>query len=229
MTRLLASVTTPEEAEAAISGGADIIDLKDPWRGVLGALPLNDIRTIVRRVAARRPVSATIGDLPSDPTLLTDAIRRTAATGVDYVKVGFFTTENLGACLGAIATLTPDHAVVAVLFADRSPPLGDLGGFARAGFAGVMLDTADKAGGRLTQHASLAALRCFVNQAKSLGLFAGLAGALRIDDIPALLELAPDYLGFRGALCTEAQRQSNLDPGRLLAVRRAVRPLPARV
>ncbi len=109
MTRLLASVTDCTEAEAAIAGGADIIDLKDPSRGVLGALPLDAIRSIVQRVAGRRPVSATIGDLPSDPGLMTDAIRATAATGVDYVKVGFFTTVNLADCLRAIAPLTRDR------------------------------------------------------------------------------------------------------------------------
>lgn len=225
MTRLLASVTDGVEAEAAIAGGADIIDLKDPGRGALGALPPEVIRRIVQQIAGRRPVSATIGDLPSVPGPITDAIRVTAATGVDYVKVGFFTTENLADCLGAIAPLTRDQSVVAVLFADRSPPLDDLPGFAAAGFAGVMLDTADKSSGGLTTHASLGDLRAFVDQARALGLLCGLAGALRIDDIPALLGLAPDYLGFRGALCRGAHRQERLDPDHLLAVRKALDPL----
>jgi dihydroneopterin aldolase len=228
MTRLLASVTDCPEAETAIAAGADIIDLKDPSRGALGALPLDAIRSIVQQVAGRRPVSATIGDLPSDPGLMTDAIRATAATRVDYVKVGFFTTENLGDCQRAIAPLSRGRSVVAVLFADLSPPLEDLAGFAGAGFAGVMLDTADKSRGGLTAHASLGDLRAFVDQARALGLLCGLAGALRIDDIPALLGLAPDYLGFRGALCRSDQRQERVDPLRLLAVRRAIDRVPAR-
>ena len=37
MTKMLASVTGVEEAEIAIAGGADIIDLKDPTAGALGA------------------------------------------------------------------------------------------------------------------------------------------------------------------------------------------------
>ncbi|MFZ0789026.1 MAG: (5-formylfuran-3-yl)methyl phosphate synthase [Chromatiaceae bacterium] len=225
MTRLLASVTDGPEAEMAIAAGADIIDLKDPSRGALGALPLDLIQRIVQQVAGRRPVSATIGDLPSEPNLLSDAIRATAATGVDYVKAGFFTTENLADCLRAIAPLTRDQSVVAVLFADRSSPLDDLAGFAGAGFAGVMLDTADKSSGGLTTHTSLGDLRAFVDQARALGLLCGLAGALRIEDIPALLRLAPDYLGFRGALCRGAYRQERLDPDRLQAVRRAMGPL----
>ncbi|HEV7911681.1 MAG TPA: (5-formylfuran-3-yl)methyl phosphate synthase, partial [Methylocella sp.] len=35
---MLASVTNPAEAEAVRAGGADIIDLKDPAKGALGAL-----------------------------------------------------------------------------------------------------------------------------------------------------------------------------------------------
>lgn len=227
MTRLLASVTDGVEAEAAIAGGADIIDLKDPGRGALGALPLEVIRRIAEQVAGRRPVSATIGDLPSDPELMADAIRKTAATGVEYVKVGFFTTANLAECLRAIAPLTRDQSVVAVLFADRSPPLDVLARFKSAGFAGVMLDTADKSRGTLTSHANPAELRRFVDQARSLGLLSGLAGALRIDDIPALLPLAPDYLGFRGALCARARRHNGIDPDRLIAIRRAIPASPS--
>ncbi len=222
-TRLLASVTNAEEAETAIAGGADIIDLKDPSRGALGALPLADIRSIVERVARRRPVSATIGDLPPDPSLIADAVRSTAATGVEYVKVGFFTPAYLDACLSAIAPVAHGQPTIAVLFADRSPPLNDLAAFADAGFAGVMLDTADKSRGRLTAHASLADLHAFVDHARSLGLLTGLAGALRLEDLPALLPVAPDYLGFRGGLCAGGERRNRIDPARLQAVRAAIR------
>ncbi|HEU02941.1 MAG TPA: hypothetical protein ENH89_22020, partial [Aurantimonas coralicida] len=38
MIRLLASVTGPEEAEIVIEGGADLVDLKDPAQGALGAV-----------------------------------------------------------------------------------------------------------------------------------------------------------------------------------------------
>ena len=41
MTALLASVRSVAEAELALAGGADVIDLKDPSQGALGALPLS--------------------------------------------------------------------------------------------------------------------------------------------------------------------------------------------
>ena len=225
-TRLLASVTGPEEAELALRSGADLVDLKDPSSGALGALPIQAIRTILTRVASRAQTSATIGDLPADPGLVLDAIRATAATGVDYVKIGFFSGDHVRACLPAVADLarqTPiGAAIVAVLFADRSPPIADLTPFSQACCAGVMLDTADKGSGRLLECLTPETLAAFVRQAQGLGLLCGLAGSLRLADIPVLLPLGPDYLGFRGALCDSGQRARTLDPERLRAVREAI-------
>lgn len=222
MTRMLASVTSAREAETGIRAGADLIDLKDPRSGALGALPLARIQALTERVAGRCPISATVGDLPADPVQLTEAIEQTAACGVDYVKVGFFSNDNLPDCLRAIAALTPDRAVIAVLFADRDPPLHLLGEFADAGFRGVMLDTAEKRQGHLLQHMAPDRLGRFVASARELGLLSGLAGSLRLQDIPRLLPLAPDYLGFRGALCEQAKRVAGISPGRVLEIRKAI-------
>ena len=46
MTLMLASVADVVEAEIALVEGADIIDLKDPSQGPLGALPLASVREI---------------------------------------------------------------------------------------------------------------------------------------------------------------------------------------
>ncbi len=40
MTRMLASVANAAEADVVLRHGADVIDLKDPGRGALGAVPL---------------------------------------------------------------------------------------------------------------------------------------------------------------------------------------------
>lgn len=222
---MLASVADALESEMAIAAGVDVIDLKDPTNGALGALPSQQIAAIVSQVAGRRPVSATLGDLPADAAVLHRAMRRCADNGVDYVKVGVFSFAHIDACLRAGAGLSSDVALIAVLFADRDPPLHALPGFAAAGFTGVMLDTADKQNGGLLQKMTLQALRPFVAQARAEGLLCGLAGSLSAQDIPALLALAPDYLGFRGALCQNRQRRQRLDGERLAQVRRAI-PLP---
>lgn len=216
MSRILASVTNVEEAMVAVECGADIIDLKNPALGALGALPLATIRAIVAAVGRRRPVSATVGDLPMQPGRIVDAVNETAATGVDIVKVGFFGREGHADCLAALQPATSSGVrIVAVLFADTEPDLGLIPRLAKAGFHGVMLDTAIKNGQRLGHHLSDAALQDFVDQAQALDLLTGLAGSLSIEDLPRLHSLGADYLGFRGALCSQADRNAGLERARL--------------
>ncbi|MCU7847520.1 MAG: (5-formylfuran-3-yl)methyl phosphate synthase [Candidatus Thiodiazotropha sp. (ex Lucinoma kastoroae)] len=224
MTQMLASVVDSLEVETILRTGVDIIDLKDPHSGALGALPTERIQSLVEQIAQRRPVSATVGDLPPDPTLLAEAIQRTATSGVNYVKVGFFSNLNLHNCIQAIATITANHPVIAVLFADRSPPLDRLPDFAAAGFRGIMLDTAEKRQGHLPQHIGLDRLDQFVATSRRLGLLSGLAGSLRLQDIPHLLPLAPDYLGFRGALCEQNSRVAKISLHQVVEIRHAITP-----
>ncbi len=219
MTALLASVRSPEEAELALAGGADVIDLKDPAQGALGALPCNVIAAAAARVAGRRPVSATAGDLAMEAAAVTEAVDRIAGTGVDFVKVGLFPGGDVPACLDALACRSV--RLVAVLFADRAPDFGLIERIAECGFVGVMLDTANKGDGSLRRHLSERALGGFVDGARDSGLFVGLAGSLARDDIVPLLELGPDYLGFRGAL-TSGGRDAALDPAVFAAVRAAI-------
>lgn len=226
MTGMLASVTDANEAELAVQAGADLIDCKDPGRGALGALTIPTIDAIRRQVAARRPISATVGDLPTVATELVPAVQRTAATGVDFVKLGLFRTNNVSALLAALAPIATEHRLIAVLFADRSPRLGIVAELAAAGFSGVMLDTADKAGGGLPDRLSSTRLAAFVALAREQGLLCGLAGSLRPDDIEALLRLTPDYLGFRGALC-EHGRNSALSASACARVRAAIPAISA--
>ncbi len=227
MTALLASVLSPDEAEAALRGGADIVDLKDPRRGALGALPDSVIRTAVARVAGRRPASATAGDLPMEPALVAGTARRIGGLGVDFVKVGLFPGGDLAGTLDALAEqAAAGLKLVAVMFADRQPDFGLIPGLAERGFAGVMLDTADKGAGGLRRHQDRAALDDFVGRARAEGLFTGLAGSLGPGDVVPLLELAPDYLGFRGAL-TAGGRNAAIDPAAVAALRRAIPVQPA--
>jgi len=220
MSRILASVTDIEEALIAIECEADIIDLKNPAAGALGALPLATVRGIVERVASRKTVSATIGDLPMHPELVVSAVREMAATGVDIVKIGFFGGAGHAECIEALQPLAAQGiSLVAVLFADGRPDLRLIPRLARAGFHGVMLDTAFKNGKRLRHHMDDAALEGFVTESRELGLLTGLAGSLSVDDLYGLLPLQADYLGFRGALCGGTNRVSRIERDRLLHLR----------
>ncbi|MEK0083168.1 (5-formylfuran-3-yl)methyl phosphate synthase [Benzoatithermus flavus] len=220
--RLLASVADPSEAEFACALGADIVDLKDPARGALGAWPEASLRRAVGQIAGRRPVSATVGDLPMDPALLLAAARRTASSGVDIVKIGFFRGGDHRRCAAALAAAAAEGIrLVAVLMADQEPDMALIPWLADAGFFGVMLDTADKRAGSLRRHRAEEDLGRFVATGRRHGLLTGLAGSLAVSDIAPLMVLAPDYLGFRGALC-RGGRTARLDAGAFAAVRAAM-------
>ncbi len=147
MSLFLASVTNLEEASIALELGADVIDLKLPEQGALGALPVSTIVQIVDFIANRKIVSATVGDLPMQPEILLDAVEAVAASGVDMVKIGFFASSQHRQCVQALQSVTQRGIkLIAVLFADRPVSLNDLAMFSAAGFYGVMLDTATKNG-----------------------------------------------------------------------------------
>jgi uncharacterized protein (UPF0264 family) len=222
MTGLLASVATLDEAALALELGADIVDLKDPAKGALGAWTTDRLQEAVRRFGDRGVLSATTGDLPMTPSMLVRAARETAATGVRYVKVGFFKGGDHPACAAALAPLAAGGLrLVAVMMADQQPEFALLPVLAQAGFAGAMLDTADKRAGGLMRHQSGATLVAFVAEARRMGLMSGLAGSLSLADIPALAAPDPDYLGFRGALC-RGDRTGSLDPASFRKVRAAL-------
>ncbi|MGH6925038.1 MAG: (5-formylfuran-3-yl)methyl phosphate synthase [Propylenella sp.] len=226
MTLMLASVTGPEEAEIAIAGGADIIDMKDPSGGALAALPVERINATLAAIGRRRPASAVTGDPAMQPEAVTAAVRAVAATGVDYVKVGLFPPRQKRlAVFGALAEIGSVTKLVAVLFADKErDALSLIPALADAGFAGVMLDTADKGSGRLLVHAEIPSLAAFVKAAHERGLLVGLAGGLEEPDVPRLLALQPDFLGFRGALCAAGRREAGIDPHAVTAIRRLIAP-----
>lgn len=216
MSRILASVTDAGEAMIAVECGADIIDLKNPAEGALGALPLVTIGSIVAAVAGRKLVSATIGDLPMQPELVAAAVNATAATGVDIVKMGFFGQGGHAACIEALKPIAARGvSLVAVLFADDAPDFDLIPRLAGGGFHGVMLDTAFKNGRRLRHYLDEDALSAFVCMSQEAGLLTGLAGSLTVDDLVELLPLGADYLGFRGELCVSANRTDRLERARL--------------
>ena len=212
MTMMLASVRSLDEARLALEGGADLIDLKEPSRGALGALDHAAVRICVQAIGGRRPVSATIGDLPSmDPQLMTAAAERMAATGVDFIKIGYFSHPRAFDCANALSKLASRARLIAVLFADEPYDLALVDALADAGFAGAMLDTAHKTGKTLRDWRTKEEAAEFVARSRGRRLLTGLAGSLRREDVPPLIAIGPDYLGFRGALCRHGNRGRGLD------------------
>ena len=207
MTGLLASVRSVAEAKIALQTPIDILDMKEPSAGALGALDADVIRAIVEVADGRCTTSATTGDLPAQGDVMEKRVREVAGLGVDYVKVGLFGPRYLEKCLPVLREVAREVRLVGVLFADR---LADFEGPCRllkvAGFAGVMIDTADKNNGSVRQCLEDEVLERFVKAARECGLLCGIAGSLGMDDIGPLREIGPDYLGFRTALCEGGER-----------------------
>ncbi|MCX7076183.1 MAG: (5-formylfuran-3-yl)methyl phosphate synthase [Methylococcales bacterium] len=218
MNGMLASVRDWEEAQIALNAHVDIIDLKQPDFGALGALEIDTIRDIVTKIDFRCPVSATIGDLPMQADTIFGAVQATAKTGVDFVKIGFFPNGNWLSIVEKLRPLTSKYQLIAVLFADEKPNIHFISALKQNGFSGVMLDTMDKQHGSLTQMMPLDTIQTFVALAKKHSLICGLAGSLRAEDIAVLLPLEANYLGFRGALCADHNRIQTIDNNALQTI-----------
>ena len=223
MTGMLASVNSLAEALLVLNAEVDIIDLKQPEQGALGALEVADVKKIVAEIAGRCPVSATIGDLPMQPELVFNAVKAMSETGVDYIKIGFFPGDDWQGTVNKLAELTgQNHALIAVLFADTQVDFAIINLLKVAGFKGVMLDTMNKQSGALLQVMSMAKIVGFIAQVRKLELMCGLAGSLRLEDIPVLLPNKVDYLGFRGALCQAGNRVGQLNKQAVMQIKESI-------
>lgn len=212
MSKWLASVQSLEEACTLLPALPDILDMKDPSKGALGALTVGAVSKIVSVIDGQCLTSATIGDLPMSADVIADAMLNMSRSGVDYVKIGLFPDADLANCImmlkGTVKTLK--IPVIAVIFADKPPKMDVIPLLKESGFGGVMVDTAIKNGQCLLDHWGESELMSFVNAARQQGMLCGLAGALKYEDVAVLQPLGADYLGFRSALCEQRQRTSTL-------------------
>jgi uncharacterized protein (UPF0264 family) len=222
MSKMLASVNCLAEALIVQQAQVDIIDLKQPSQGALGALELATVQQIVTAINKQTPMSATIGDLPLFPEVIFNAVKAMAETQVDYIKIGIFPDGDALATLTKLASLTPKIKLIAVLFADSLPNLTLISQLKTAGFTGVMLDTMDKQKGALTELMAFSDIQQFVNLVQAQHLLCGLAGSLRLADVKTLLPLNADYLGFRGALCQQHNRVAELDSQAIVTLKQAI-------
>ena len=223
MSQLLISVTGVEEAKLALNHGADIIDLKDPASGALGALPLPIIQAVLTLVDGKKPVSATIGDLAMQPGLISPAVNALAALNVDFIKIGFFPNDDYQAVLKVLQPIAASGIkLIAVRFAEHQYDPDLMFNLKKSGFIGVMLDTAKKNGLSLFDHYTQLQCDDFALQAKRYDLSFGLAGSLTLEHVAQAKLLKPNYIGFRGGVCLKSQRQLGLDIQKLTAVRMAL-------
>jgi len=223
MTGMLASVNSVAESNIVLNAGVDIIDIKNPHQGALGALEINAVRDIVAFVNGELLTSATIGDIKSDDLKLSDYIINMSKTGVDYVKVGLFDDAPSDYFIKIVSdAASKGIKLVIVVFAENYKGDESIIPLLQSGIVGIMLDTKEKKGRGLRKIINGNELQQFVKIAKEFSLLTGLAGSLKLEDVVPLLECNADYLGFRGALCSKNDRVKTLDEEQVKKIRAAV-------
>lgn len=217
--RLLVSVRNGTEALAAVRGGADIIDVKEPSAGSLGmASPATivDIHETLTRTAAQVPCSVALGELLEISRESLPLIPQT----VQWLKMG------LSGCgrrsdwqelwVTARNAIRPQGAWIAVAYADAvaaaAPTIREiLEAAIKSHCAGLLLDTFSKSSGTLLDALTPMALQEIVHDAQNAGLMVALAGRLRRCDLPAVLAANPDVIAVRSAVCRGQDRTAVME------------------
>ena len=221
MTRMLASVSTLAEAKVVLASGTDIVDLTS---AADGPLRLDVIRAVVAAVHSPRLVSATAGDLPMDPDALSTRVQELAATEVDYINVVIPSGIDALPCITSLTRLGSQTKLIAVFRASAPPDLASLSLLSHGNFAGATIDMRIEVDGGLLNRFGMSYLRGFIERCHASGLIAGLAGSLEMPDIPRLIMLAPDLLGFRNTLRSSGRQTGELDLTRIAAIRGLIPP-----
>lgn len=217
---LLISPINNEEAKESIEGGADIVDVKNPKEGSLGANFPWVIKEIRDLTPEDKLVSATLGDVPYKPGTVSLAALGALVSGANYIKVGLYGTKNYDEAVEVMKYVTKtvkdenkDAIVVAAGYADAhrvgavSP--WEIPKIAKDSGADVaMLDTAVKDGKTLFDYLDVDDLEKFINEIKNLGLKSALAGSVKKDQIKELHEIGCDIVGIRGAACRGGDRNT---------------------
>ena len=218
--KLLISPSNEKEAEEAIAGGADIIDVKNPAEGSLGANFPWVIRRIRDITPKRLQVSCTLGEVPNLPGSISLAALGAASLGVDYIKVGLYGIKKSDEAVRLLESVNraakecnPRIKVVCAGYADAEK-IGSIDPMLvpeiakQAKIDLVMIDTYIKDGQSLFDNLSLKKIKVFIDSAHSLGLEVALAGSLRKQDLSIVYDLGADVVGIRGAACLRGNRLS---------------------
>ena len=236
MTQLLISVKNVEETLVALNASVDIIDLKDPANGALGALDLAISAQIVAKTQQYNQlnkinnpnflpilISATVGEQHTDLNDLMKSVMQRLAINVDIIKIAVSSLETIpnwqtNFDMQAITAAKANTKLVAVFFADQEINLTLLETLKKLGFYGAMLDTSSKQHDLLTI-CSTQTLQTFTQRCKKNALKSGLAGSLKPQHIESLSEINPFYIGFRGGVCESDARSNALKMHKVVKVK----------
>jgi uncharacterized protein (UPF0264 family) len=238
--RLLVSVRSSAEAVAAATGGADIIDVKEPLHGSLGRPSGATVQSIQQALSASSslgsvalpPLSCALGELlewfpagaaaatvssPADfsPLVLQGyQYAKAGAAGCSDVCVWQMRMQQLQRWLPQIS-----HWVAAA-YADAAragaPEVEAMVDSAlECGCRVLLVDTWLKDSSTLLDWLPEQRLERLSQQCAAAGLELALAGRLQLVQVPRLLRLRPAILAVRGAVCEAGDRSGSVSRHRV--------------
>lgn len=215
MARLLVSVQSSAEAEAALAGGADLIDVKAPNRGSLGRADASTVLAVVAAVAGRRPISAALGELAEQPEPFQRLPLAFAKWGLAGLRRAWRT--QLEDARERLFLAMPGCQLIVAAYADwqraKGPPVQDLCSWAcEQKDTGLLIDTWQKDGQHLLDWMTLETISEMTRHCQRTRTPIALAGSLTDKLIASLSVLAPDWFAVRGAACRGLDRNADIDP-----------------
>ena len=224
-TNLLISLRKLDELSEEIINNVDILDLKDPLNGSIGAWDLQDIKKVIFRFKNQIQISATLGDIFINEKFLIK-LKQFDKLNLDYIKFGLLSMniKNLFDKIKFLGERKFKTKLVCVVFVDISDHFNlvykKLDLFDACGIKYIMLDTYNKNNGDLLSFCNISNLDKFISKSKKFDIKIGLAGSLKETHIPVMMKLKPNILGFRSAICKFNKRMSEVDTRKLKKISR---------
>lgn len=218
---LLVSVRSADEVAAALEGGADLIDVKEPMKGPLAPAEAEVVAAVIDAVDGRVSVSAALGEW--SPNAITEAHWHLELP-LQYVKwglAGYAPTPGWGEdLLDTRRELPIGTEMVAVAYADweraKSVPPTEVAKFAkRFRFKAFLLDTWGKDGKTLLDFMTAKEIAALVDGLKRVYTTVVVGGSLRPEQVKQLKGVVPDYFAVRTSACAAGKRDGVIDATRV--------------
>lgn len=222
--KLLVSPKNYSEARKIFKYPVDIIDIKNPDFGSLGAPYPWDIRKIIAGGRKyEKKFSVAVGDLDYRPTEYSLSVIGAGFFAPDYIKFGLYKFNNVNEAINLVNTvkkslkmINKNIKLVVSGYADykriKSFSPEEIFYIVRKSRPDVvMFDTYIKDGKSLFDFISYKEIREIVNKFRRIKLKVTLAGSLRFKHLNLIKTISPDIIGVRGLVCKNFDRNKEVD------------------
>ncbi len=240
--KLLVSIRGPNEAMAAVHGGALIADVEYPVSALGTSYPLN-IQAVKEKILSSGQrdvlVSTNIGEVQSVRASACQAALGVATAGADLIKFGLAELPlEAAAYLGETIVRTvrkwfPEKKLFPAVFIDSDlrryfDPLRDGLALVNAIQAdGLLIDTYNKLSGEgLLDLCSIGELERLARELGNAGKEAWFAGSITLDELPKFWKLGANVVCVRGAACAPGKGNERFGEVNADQVRKLVNTIP---